>query len=202
MAWIAPMTAVSNTAFLSSQFNTHVRDNLLETEAAKATVEGGFFLTTGLNSIVQRKIATAYQDDLGMRELSTAYGDLHTLLSNGTVITGQTPGPSVTVSTGTRAIIFLEADISHDGVTTQEAFASFQVTGASSLTNETNMNNRSIMKESGTGTTLHRFRLGTVSVLNNLTPGDNIFTMKYRNSVSTVDIRAWFRYRRITVIPL
>lgn len=37
MAWTAPMTASANGTLTAAQFNTHVRDNLLETETAKAT---------------------------------------------------------------------------------------------------------------------------------------------------------------------
>lgn len=37
MAWTAPLTAALNGTLTAAQFNTHVRDNLLETEAAKAT---------------------------------------------------------------------------------------------------------------------------------------------------------------------
>ena len=59
MAWTAPMTAVANAVFTAAQFNTHVRDNLLETAPAKATTTGGYFVATGTNTIVQRVASVA-----------------------------------------------------------------------------------------------------------------------------------------------
>jgi hypothetical protein len=41
MVWTAPMTAVANTLLTASQFNVHVRNNLLETEASRATAVVG-----------------------------------------------------------------------------------------------------------------------------------------------------------------
>lgn len=52
------MTAVSGAAFTAAQFNTHVRDNLLETAPAKATTANGLFVATGLHSIEEQVVAT------------------------------------------------------------------------------------------------------------------------------------------------
>ena len=54
MAWTAPMTAASNATFTAAEFNAHIRDNLLETEPAKATTNDSYFVTTGANAIAQR----------------------------------------------------------------------------------------------------------------------------------------------------
>lgn len=54
MVWSAPMTAVAGNIFKASEFNTYVRDNLMETEAAyilEPGYQGAFFVTTGENSI-------------------------------------------------------------------------------------------------------------------------------------------------------
>lgn len=53
MAWTTPMTAVAG-AFSASAWNTHVRDNLLETLPAKATTVGSYFTANATNSIGQR----------------------------------------------------------------------------------------------------------------------------------------------------
>jgi hypothetical protein len=45
------MTAVTNATFTAAQFNTHVRDNLLETAPAKATAADRFILTDGANAV-------------------------------------------------------------------------------------------------------------------------------------------------------
>ena len=87
------MTAVSNTVFTAAQFNTHVRDNLNETAPAKATTAGTMFIASGANSIVERVPSTAAvttSESTG----GTGYGNL------------ATPGPAVTVTTGTKAIVF------------------------------------------------------------------------------------------------
>lgn len=54
MAWTSPMTAVANTEFTAVQFNTHIRDNLLETAPAKAVNPGSYFAVSGTNSIAER----------------------------------------------------------------------------------------------------------------------------------------------------
>lgn len=43
MAWIAPQTWVAETVVTAAQMNESLRDNMLETEAAKATTAGGIF---------------------------------------------------------------------------------------------------------------------------------------------------------------
>jgi hypothetical protein len=51
MAWTAPGTAVGNTLLTAAFWNTHVRDNLLETAPAKATAAGQLFQATAPNAI-------------------------------------------------------------------------------------------------------------------------------------------------------
>ncbi len=193
MVWVAPMTAVASTAFTAAQFNTSVRDNLLETETAKATVAGGYFVTTGLNEIAQRKAASQFIVD-DQFTTSTSFGDLSTLLANGGVVTGQHIGPFVTVSTGTTALVFLDAQLRSDSTTGFEAIASYAVTGA---TTSAATDSRGIKLESLT-TASRDFKYGTAHMIIGLNPGSNTFTMKYRATGST----ARFLRRRITVIPL
>jgi hypothetical protein len=99
MAWTAPMTAVDNTIWTSSQWNTHVRDNLLETMAGKATTAGRWFVSTGANAIAERVITQA-STTTSQTTTSASFTDLATV------------GPAVTVTTGTKAIVFWGAAMS------------------------------------------------------------------------------------------
>lgn len=47
MAWTTPMTAVANEVFTAAQYNTYVRDNLLETVPAKAQFPSQYFYKLG-----------------------------------------------------------------------------------------------------------------------------------------------------------
>ena len=100
MAWTAPMTAVDGAIFTASQFNANIRDNFLETAPAKATTEGGYFTVNGLNSIVQRLPGSANIDAL-QTTLSTTFTDLATV------------GPTVTVNTGTRALVVIGSSLTN-----------------------------------------------------------------------------------------
>lgn len=180
MAWTAPMTAVAGNAFTAAQFNTHVRDNLLETAPAKATTANGFFVATGANAIVQRLPAGARVDTDETRS-STTYGDLATI------------GPAVTVTTGTKALVLITAQLIND-TAAGHALASFEVSGATSVAagDGNSVTFEQPPATAGQSVTCARARLI------NLTPGSNTFTMKYRALVAGT---ASFSRREIVVIP-
>lgn len=58
MTWTAPRTWVTTELITSSQMNTHVRDNLLETAPAKVTTKGDSVWSTGANAIVRLGVGT------------------------------------------------------------------------------------------------------------------------------------------------
>ena len=60
MAWTAPRTWVTGEIVTSSNMNTHVRDNLLETAPAKVATAGEEVIADGANSIVQRRLIGRY----------------------------------------------------------------------------------------------------------------------------------------------
>lgn len=102
MAWTAPMTAVPRDVWSAALFNAHVRDNMLETMAGKATSAGGYFVTTAANAIAQRTPGSAVVATSQTR-LNTTYGDL------------TTAGPAVTATTGTEALVWMAAEAMSDG---------------------------------------------------------------------------------------
>lgn len=58
MTWTAPRTWVTTELVTSSQLNTHVRDNLLETAPAKVTTKGDSVWSTGANAIVRLSVGS------------------------------------------------------------------------------------------------------------------------------------------------
>ncbi len=180
MAWSSPMTAVVNATFTAAQYNTFVRDNLLETMPAKATVAGSWFVSTGANAIVQRTPATAIVAT-GETRATNTYGDLATV------------GPSVSIATGQRAFVWISASI--QGVTNAniEGYMSYAVSGA---TSHAETDNRAIVYRAVNIN--QAARLGTGILHTNMTPGTNVFTAKYKASGTS----ASFVDRRISVLPL
>ncbi|MFC9088984.1 hypothetical protein, partial [Nocardiopsis dassonvillei] len=89
---------MAGAALTAAQWNASVRDNLLETAAAVATTSGGYIATAGPNQVVERRART---DTVLVLETttSTTYTDLDTF------------GPSVTVETGTDALVITHASV-------------------------------------------------------------------------------------------
>ncbi len=106
---------------------------------------------------------------------STTYTDLTTV------------GPSVTVTTGTKALVIVTGDLSQDS-DSFSAFMSYAVSGAStvSASDATGLRNR---RQNNTG----NIRVSAASVVT-LTAGSNTFTAKYRadNGIATFVNRAIF----------
>lgn len=172
------MTATPGT-YTAAQFNTNVRDNLNATEVGIATPagNGGYFVSVGDNELAQRSIA---HDLVGTSENtdSTSFTDLTTV------------GPSVTVDTGTSALIFLS-------VRTSNSVHHFGQMGV-------DITGDSTIGPSGFAATLHADADGSSSIAeqvyleDGLTEGSNTFTCQYQVSGGT----GTFRTRRITVMPL
>lgn len=183
MAWSAPLTAVAGTALTAAAWNASVRDNLLETAAAKATTESSHFVATGANQIAERRAA---MDSVLVSETttSTAYTDLTTF------------GPSVTVETGVAALIIVHAEVSTTSGT-GAARMGYETSGATAFnpadnrsvswfgaTNQGMITSTAVIHGSGAGL--------------NMNPGTHTFTAKYRVSSGT----GQFHHRRIMVFPL
>ena len=177
MAWTAPMTAVANTAFTAAQFNVHVRDNLLETAPAKAATPGGYFVTTGANSITERTAASTVVAT-SETTTSTAYTAL------------ATAGPSVTVTTGTSALVWIAARVGND-LDNSQSKVSFAVSGSTALGPSDDW---AVVRDGEAGGVPSR-RGSAHGVV--LTSGVNTFTMKYSVGSGT----GTFSDREIIVMP-
>ena len=172
------MTAVSGSVYTAAQFNTFVRDNLNETAPAKAATAGGYFVTTSLNEIIERVGARETITD-SETTASTSYTDLSTI------------GPTVTVTTGPLALVIWGAQMSN---ATQDLSTrmSIGVTGASTIA-ESDVRALSFDPSSAGGI----FQGSHAVFYDDLTPGVNTFTAKYRVAGGT----GTFLRRRLIVLP-
>jgi len=179
MAWSAPMTAVAGSTFTAAQFNQYVRDNLNETAPAKATAASQLFVSTGVNAIVARVPSTA---SLATNETttSTSYVNL------------ATPGPSISVATGTIAIVLYACEIANN-TNNSLTKCSVEVTGASSVAPS------DAWCLSMDGNAANNYSRGAMChVFTGLTAGTNTFNIKYAVGSNTGS----FKNREINVIPL
>jgi hypothetical protein len=172
MAWTAPMTAVANTALTAAQWNAHVRDNLLETAPAKAVNPGGYFVTTASNAIAERQVSNDFISTTQTTS-STSYTDLGTF------------GPTVTLTTGPKAIVSIAASMSMAS-DNAAGLLSFAVSGATTIAASDNW------AAVSDGVTNGNFnRIGVTHLVAGLNPGGNTFTMKYRagSAATTFQLR-------------
>jgi hypothetical protein len=176
------MTAVANTVFSAAQFNQFVRDNLNETAPAKATAAGTHFAGAGLNSIAER-VTTGGSDLNSGTTTSTTFTDLDAPAA---------AGPSVTLTTGPRAILLYHCSVSNSG--TGSSRMSVEVSGATTIATAIN---RSIGIVDAAGSAIEVGDAVLYSAGLALTPGSNTFTAKYRVSAST----GTFSNRRLIVLP-
>lgn len=168
MAWSTPLTAVANSALTAAQWNASVRDNLLETGPAKATVAGRLLVTAGANSLVERVVTQTTQNASGS-----------TTSSSFTDLSGTTVGPSVTAVTGTKALIWFSSQMqcSVAGAVTQVAVA---ISGATTAAADNTID----IYTDGLGAG-QAMRSSVVHLFENLTAGSNTFTLKYRTGAGT-----------------
>jgi hypothetical protein len=112
---------------------------------------------------------------------STSYTDL------------TTPGPAVTVTTGTKALVIVTSRLWNQ-TADYVAMMSFAVSGATSLSAS---NDNAAYARRGTDTVINRF--STATLITGLTAGSNTFTAKYRADIAGT---AAFRERQIFVMNL
>lgn len=179
MAWTAPMTAVANAVLTAAQWNTHVRDNLNETAVAKATTAGRIFVSTGVNTLAEREIGS---DQVLTNETTTA----------GSATDLATVGPTVTVTTGTTAILAWSCEMSNN-VGGAWSLMDFTVSGA---TTRAASDDTALKYESSNASDLIAF--SKIERVTGLTAGSNTFRSKYWISSGT----GAFQRRKLVVIAL
>jgi len=160
------MTATASSVFTAAQFNTHVRDNLLETAVAKATGASHYFVSTGVNTLAERDLNI---DEVSASETttSTSYVDL------------ATTGPTQAATTGGRAIVVVSALISNS-TAGANAYMSWAVSGASTIA----ASDTWALQHRDAGTT-GALQASRFYLAEGLTSGSNTFTGKYKVSSGT-----------------
>lgn len=182
MAWTAPMTFADGVALTAAQLNTYLRDNMNETMTAKATTPGGLFFSTDVNEWAERYPNHSRQNST-FSTTSTSYVDS----SNGL--------PAVTVTTGTDALILFSATIGNTSANTA-TYCTYNVTGASSVASSESKSIRLDGYIASTGD--NYIGAGMYDIQQGLTPGRNVFTMRYRVDAGTGS----FSNRMLAVVPL
>lgn len=182
MAWTAPMTAVANNVFTAADFNTYVRDNLLETMPAKATEAGQYFVSDGPHSLVARKI--------GYSTLTSSTPQIIANPSDWVDITGGT----VTITTGSEALVHCVASLEQDD-TDVAGILSIRVSGATTLTADDHRCR--VIWDNATAN--NQARMGSWGRLASLNPGSNVFRLvATTGSTTTVSVSR----AQLIVIPL
>lgn len=168
MAWTTPMTAVDNTIFTSSQWNTYVRDNMNQTLTALASAANQTFATTGTNAMAVRTVSSDV-DAGSSTSSSTSYAILADALQT-----------QVTLTTGTQALVFIQAELSH-GTTLTDVSMSYAVTSA---TTSAAADSKRVLLDGVLATSGNR--LGGFFWDTSLNAGSNIFSMQYKTSAGTL----------------
>lgn len=184
MSWTAPMTAVAGSIFTASQFNTFIRDNLLECPVAKSTTPGAYFAVSGTNTLTERLGVSTAITSLACQTTSTSYTDTIEVVAGGTSV-----GPSITLTTGKCALVFISASLQNSA--TSSVRMAYEVSGATSVSPA---DNRGIGQfgSAGVGGVY-----GNVVYHTSLTPGENTFTCQYRVAGGTGS----YDSRRLQVVP-
>jgi hypothetical protein len=178
MAWTTFPTLTDGQVLTGAHMQL-VRDNFAETAPAKATTAGRIFVATAANSIAERAI-TGATVATSETTTGTSYGNLATV------------GPTVTVTTGTQAIVAFGALVASDTAGAR-SLSSFAVSSASTIAAADT--NSLAMDENSAGRIIGASR---IHLQTGLTSGSNIFTQQYRVSANT----GTFSNRTLFVIAL
>lgn len=189
MAWTAPMTAVSNTVFTAAQWNTYVRDNMLQSLPALASATAGnHYVSTAANAMAERTITSATAVGVSTTT-ATSYGNLADAVTT-----------SVTATTGTAALVFFSAKMANSlaDTTCQVSVAVSSATTIASSDSWMLSQDGLPATRSGRGGMVHLFSPNNGIASNGLTAGSNVFTLQYKVSAGT----GTFQRRDIAVIAL
>ena len=179
MAWTAPTTAVAGDVFTAAIFNASVRDNLNVTAVGIATSAGRLIVTTASKTVTERNPDT---DAIATSQATatTTYVDLATV------------GPTVTITTGTRALVILGCS-SSNSITGNAGRMAIDLSGATTLAaSDTN----SFMVSSGNAS--DAYQGSWVTLYDPINAGSNTFKAKYRAVTAG---SASFSNRVVSIMP-
>lgn len=169
MAWTSPMTAVANQKWTATQFNAHVRDNLLETEAAVVSSSGQFVLSDGVNSLTTRTVNSAASSTTGTTT-STSYTSS---------LSGASSLSVSSVTTGTAALVYVGARMANN-VSNGVCRICIAISGATTVAASDDRSAYSAAVSANNFMSCSTWELYT-----GLTPGSHTFTAQYKVSTGT-----------------
>jgi hypothetical protein len=114
-------------------------------------------------------------------------------------LTGGGTNPSVTATTGTRAMVIVTGLVSPEFGGSCQAWMSFSVDGPGGA-DQNASDSWAVERSAGSSTSTGDIQASTTTVLTNLTAGSNTFALQYRSSSSSCT--STYSNRSITVIPL
>lgn len=191
MAWTAPRTWVTGETVTAALMNAHVRDNLLETAAATVTTAGDLAYADAANSMGSRLAIGSVPAVLATTGSAPAWRTIGQSVGDATYTSATGPGGApevftdfdqsgwgtgtnvaVTVTTGTRALVFLGANASRHATAGAVVQVSYRVSGATTTAASTTW---AAANESGNaGDLIHAGRAHMAT----LTAGSNTFTLQ------------------------
>lgn len=178
MAWTVPKTWVATEVLTADDLNLYLRDNLNTCEVPTASSVGGLIVADGPNSLVERVGAT---NTISTSEdtTSTSYADLTTV------------GPMVTVTTGSRMLVFLTLSASMSAANVSWN-AGIDITGADVIpvTDSRSIQMDGILDDQTN-------RMGITFLYDDLTPGQHTIKLKYKVASGTGS----FSDRSLSVVP-
>lgn len=178
MAWVTPPTFVSGNVLTAAQLNI-LSGDLNETAVAKASAGGQLFVSTAANALAVRTPANATVLT-SETTASTTFANLATV------------GPSVTVTTGTSALVIVSCEMSNNTIG-GFAYSGHDITGSSGIPADSS---RTVnCRAAATNTGIHAsFALHQGSLI----AGSSTFKMMYQISAAGTGA---FQNRTISVVP-
>lgn len=176
MPWTAPAVFTDGSILTGSQMNA-ISANLNETAPAKATSAGGFIMTSGANTVIQRD-AASNTVNASSSVTSTSY----VALSGAELIN---------VISGTRVILWMTAQV-NNSVANVESIMSVAISGATTTGADDNVSVANQSASALSDVTVSRcVRLA-------VTAGTNTYTPMYRVGAASTGN---FRRRSFVAIP-
>ena len=191
-------TFVAGNVLTAAQVNAYLMDQALMRVTSgtrpTAAAQGGALLT-GMSIVETDNLAVCTYNGTNWIQTTTEAASVTTseTTTSGAFTNLATVGPSVTITTGTAAMVFLECAFGHTTVTAVNNVG-FAVSGASTIAAQT----ISSIMDDQTGASGVRRRFGGFFRVTGLTAGANTFTMRYVTNAAT----ATFSDRHIAAIGL
>jgi hypothetical protein len=179
MAWTAPVTWTPNSTLTAALLNTHLRDNMLETFAAKATTDNMFPVVSAAGSIAARSCFTD--------TIATSQGTTSTSFTNLATV-----GPTISITTAGIVWLFWAASASNSQAATGSRMG-IDVSGATTFGAADSYALQ--IQDQAVGGGGHFAMSMTLEALN---AGTNTFTAKYRSN--SAGGTATFQFRELVVM--